>query len=251
MKMMQLKNMMSALAGLGLVGGILPNALAAADSAKPSPAAEAKITQAIKAAFPSAVINKMAKETEDGISFYEVSLAANGQKIDANVTSDGTIIETEESTDMKLFPKPAADAIKKAAKGMEISGGEMVKTYANGVKDDTTGDTQMIRVVKLGEPTVSYEVNVAKDGNKGELAVSADGKVLEVPKWAATVASKPKTEEKENEAGPLVSISVTVVSPEGKVLEKSKSEAKAEAKSEAKPAAKPAAKKEDTDEDKD
>jgi len=63
MKMMKLKYMMSALAGLGLVGGILPNALAAAASAKPSPAAEAKITQAIKAAYPGAVIDGMGSPT--------------------------------------------------------------------------------------------------------------------------------------------------------------------------------------------
>src|SRR5208282_4581421 len=125
---------MSALVGLGLVGGVLPYALAESDkegeSGKPSPAAEATITQAIKAAYPDAVIKKMGKESEGGISFYEVKLTVNGNKVDADVTSDGTIIETEAAADINTFPAAAAAAIKKAAKGMEISHGELTTTFA-------------------------------------------------------------------------------------------------------------------------
>src|SRR5271157_4249188 len=103
-KAMKLKNIMSALVGLGLVGGVLPLALAQSgkegESGKPPPAVEATITQAIKAAYPDAVIKKMGKESEDGISFYEVKLTVNGNKMDADVTSDGTIIETEAAADI-------------------------------------------------------------------------------------------------------------------------------------------------------
>jgi hypothetical protein len=176
---MKLKNILYTVLGLGLAGAILPNVLAQAKKDAPSAEATAKITAAIKALYPEAVI-----------SFYEVALTVKGNKIDANVTSDGTIIETEETTDMKLFPKAASEAIAKAAKGMKITGGELVKTFAKAVKDDSTGDTQVTHVVKLAEPTISYEVAVEQGTNKGELAVSAGGKVLETPKWAKTGADK-------------------------------------------------------------
>ena len=235
---MKLKNSLYTLLGLGLVGAVIPAVLAAAPKGKPSAEVEAKITKAVKAVYPDAVIGTMGQETEDGISFYGVELMVNGKKIGADVTSDGTLIETEEATDMKLFPKAAAAAIQKAAKGMTITGGEIAKTFAKGVKDDSTGDTQAIHIVKLPEPAVAYEVDVEKDGNTGELAVSADGKVLESPKWAAKAASKANTEANaktgKREASPLVSVTVTVVSPDGKVLKSPKSTAKEESKAEAK-----------------
>ena len=243
-RIMKLKNIMYTLLGAGLVGAVIPMALASAPKPKPTADVEAKITKAIKAVFPDAVIGTMGQETEDGISFYEVELTVKGNKVGADVTSDGTIIETEEATDMKLFPKAAADAIKKAAKGMKVTGGEITKTFAKGVKDDSTGDTQVIHVVKLAEPAVAYEVDVEKDGNEGELAVSADGKILESPKWAAKGESKVETGEKaktedkaktkEKEPRPLVSVTVTVVSPDGKVVKSSKSAAKEENKDEEK-----------------
>lgn len=200
---MKTKNIIGALLGLGLVGGILPCVLAENekddDSAKPTPAAEAKITQAIKAVYPDAVIGKIGKESEDGISFYEANLTVKGNKVDVDVTSDGTIIETEAAADLTTFPAPAAAAIKKAADGMKITGSDVITTYAKAVKDDSTGDTQVTHVVKLAQPTTSYEVDVEKDGNKGDLDVSADGTVLEMPKWAkAAQKAGAKDEEKED-----------------------------------------------------
>jgi hypothetical protein len=178
---MKSKDIICALLGLGLVGAAVPGAQA---KDKPDAAAAAKITEAIKAVYPDAVIGEMGKETEDGLSFYEVAVTVKGAKIDADVTSDGTIIETEESADIKTFPDPAAKALTKTTKGMKIKGAEIAKTYAKGVKDDTTGDAQVIHVTKLAEPTVAYEVDVVKDGKRGEFSVSAEGAILESPKWA-------------------------------------------------------------------
>jgi hypothetical protein len=185
---MKLTNIVSALVALGLVGGVSPRALAASakedKSAGPNPVVEATITNAVNAACPGAVIKKMARKTEEGVSFYEVKLAVNGIKMEADTTSDGTIIKTETAADMKTFPAAATAAITNAATGMEISKGELVTTFAQAVHDDSTGDTQVIHIVKLPKSVVSYEVDVAKNGNKGELEVGADGTVLASPKWA-------------------------------------------------------------------
>ena len=72
--------------------------------------------------------------------------------------------------------KPAAKKLKKLTKGMTVKAIEIAKTFA---KADKNG-----KVVKLAEPTIAYEADVEKDGKSGEFAVSADGKVLESPKWA-------------------------------------------------------------------
>ena len=93
--------------------------------------------------------------------------------------------------DITTFPKAAAKALKKATKGMKIIDTEIAKTFAKAAKDDPTGT----RAVKLAEPIIAYEADVEKDGKKGEFSVSADGTILESPKWANT--GEKKSEEKE------------------------------------------------------
>jgi hypothetical protein len=178
-KNMKLKNIMLALAGLGLAGAVLPSALAA-EKERPSAEVEAKVTQVIKAAYPEAVIGEMAKGNEDGIAVIAVKFTSKGAKMDADVTPDGIIVETEEAADVSTFPKPAAKALKKATKGMKVEAFEIAKTFAKSEKD-ASGVT---RVAKLAEPIIAYEADVEKDGKKGEFAVNAEGKILESPKWA-------------------------------------------------------------------
>jgi len=52
--------------------------------------------------------------------------------------------------------------------------------------------TLSAEVVKLAEPIIAYEADVEKDGKKGEFSISAEGSILESPKWA-------KSGEKESE----------------------------------------------------
>ncbi len=120
MKQIKLNIMVSALAGLGLVGGITSNGLAAEKEA-PSPEVQAKVSQAIKDVFPDAVIGSMAKEREDGLDLIGVGFTSKGAEIDADVTPDGILVETEQAARLETFPKPAAKALKKATKGMKRS----------------------------------------------------------------------------------------------------------------------------------
>lgn len=184
---MNLKVIMYALVGLGLAATVQQKALAAPKE-KPSAEVEAKITVALKAAYPDVVIIEMGKETEDGLSFVGVTLTSKGNKMDADVTEDGTIVGTEETTDITTFPKPAAKALKTATKDMTVKSTEIAKTYAEADKNDKSGT----KAVKLAQPTVAYEADVEKDGQKGEFAFSADGTILESPKWAKSETKEDK-----------------------------------------------------------
>ena len=175
---------------LGVAGLITSNA-PAAEKEKPSAEVQAKVTQAIKDAFPDALISSMVKEKEDGLDVIGVAFTSNGNKIDGDVTPDGILVETEQPADIKTFPKPAAKALKKATKGMKASF-EIAKNFAKAEKDASGA----MKVIKLAEPTTAYEADVEKDGQKGEFAFDAEGKLLESPKWAKA-GSKEEKEEKD------------------------------------------------------
>ena len=187
MKQNNIKYIMCAVLGLGLAGFSVSKA-AAAGKEKPSPEVEAKITETLKAAFPEVVIKSMAKETEDGLTFFAVDMTSKGEKIDADVTQDGTLVGTEQAVDIKNIPKPAAKALKKATKGMKVIAYEIAKTYAEADKNDKSGT----KAVKLAEPTIAYDADVEKDGQTGEFAAGADGTILESPKWAKSASKEDK-----------------------------------------------------------
>jgi hypothetical protein len=187
---------MYGVASLGMAGALMQTALAGPKE-KPSPEVEAKLTEVIKAAYPDVAVTSMGKETEDGLSFVEVKFTTKGSKLEADVTEEGTIVGTEEAADMKDFPKSARKALKKATKGMKIRGTEIARTFAKAVKDDPTHT----KVEKLSEPIIAYEADVEKDGHKGEFAVSAEGAILESPKWAKAGEEKDEKEEKEGKEG--------------------------------------------------
>lgn len=186
---MKRKSILWGLASISLIAIVAPGALAA-DKEKPSAEVEARVSQVLQAKYPDVVIKGMGKETEDGLSFVGVEMTSKGTKMEVDVMEDGTLVGSEEEADVKTFPKPAAKALKKATKGMTVKATEIAKTYAKADPNDKTGT----KAVTLAEPTVAYEMDVEKDGHKGEFAVDAEGKILESPKWAngASTAKKEK-----------------------------------------------------------
>ncbi len=183
-------NIISALAGLGLVSLLASNTVAA-EKEKPAPEVQAKVARAIRDVFPDAVIGEMVKENEDGLDVIGVALMSKGNKIGADVTPDGILVETEEPGEIMSFPQPAAKALKKATRGMKASF-EVAKTFAKSEKDSSGG----MKVTKLAVPAIAYEADVEKDGKKGEFAFDAEGKLLESPKWAKAGSSE-KSEKSE------------------------------------------------------
>jgi uncharacterized membrane protein YkoI len=97
----------------------------------------------------------LAKEVENGQTFYEAETRVNGHSKDILIDVNGKVVEVEEEVAIDTLPAAAKAAIEKYAAGAKI-----VKTES---------------VTKDG--VVSYEATVLKGKKKSEVAVSADGTV--------------------------------------------------------------------------
>ena len=102
-----------------------------------------------------AVIGKIEKEREAGVTQYEVETMRNGKHRDFNVDTAGVLLEVEEETDIATIPAAARAALLK-----QVGDGKLV--------------TVETITKKSGE--TSYEAAwTAKGGKKHEFEVSPDG----------------------------------------------------------------------------
>lgn len=134
---------------------LLPASLGARQAAPPKAskvALPAAIESAFKAAYPTATINHVSKEKENGQDIYEIESIDHGLHRDLNYKSDGTVIEVEEEVAEADFPAAVATAIKTRYPKATI------------VKRE--------KLIKNG--TTNYEV--ALKGGPGEVVLTPDGK---------------------------------------------------------------------------
>lgn len=101
----------------------------------------------------NAKLRGLAKEVENGQTFYEAETTVNGKSRDILMDATGAIVEVEEAAELGSIPEAARKAIATRA-----GSGKIVK-----VETVTRGSA------------VSYEAVVQKDGKKSEVAVNADG----------------------------------------------------------------------------
>jgi hypothetical protein len=163
------------------------------------------VAQAVKANCPGAVIDKMDVEKDAGIVLYDIEFKAGRGEIE--VAEDGTVMDIATIVALKDIPKPAADAILKAAAGAKIGQLEKSEIRAEIVKSGGKGT-----IAKVTPSKYVYEAALAQEEKRGEVTVAPDGKIVEGPKWGADeeekegkeqVAEKAEAEEKEEaeEAG--------------------------------------------------
>ena len=124
--------------------------------------------EAVQAAFPGATLGKVEVEREFGLTLYEVVIQHNGRNLEVEVAADGTIAEVGGSASREDLPQAVADSIAEAAKGGKVV--ELDKVEARAVA----------RLVELEEPLVTYEAEIARDGERLEVEVAADGTILHV-----------------------------------------------------------------------
>jgi uncharacterized membrane protein YkoI len=137
------------------VGAVLVLAKVQDDEEKvPLEKLPAKVTAAVKAAFPGAELVSAEKETEDGTTIYEVAIKDKGTAIEVSLLTEGTIIEIEKLLQEKDLPKAVNATI--AAK------------YAGA------------KVKKAEEITkVNWEVLLEMGGKTVEVKLDGSGKVVE------------------------------------------------------------------------
>jgi hypothetical protein len=119
-----------------------------------------------------AVVRGLAKEVENGKTFYEAELKVKGHNKDILIDETGTVVEIEEKTALSTLPAAVkAQILNSAGKGK--------------IK-------HVEAITKNGAPTV-YEALVIKAGKKSEIQVASDGTLI------SNAALKEESEENEKD----------------------------------------------------
>ncbi len=144
-----MKATLSIIVSLAVAGGL---AMAAKSLAvKDLPAA---VQKTVQEQAKGAEIKNISKETEKGVTQYEVETLVNGKHRDFNVDTKGGLVVVEEETAIDAIPAPAKAAIEKKV---------------------GTGKLGMVETVTKGA-TVLYEAAyTTKAGKKQAVLVKPDG----------------------------------------------------------------------------
>jgi hypothetical protein len=143
------------------------------------------VAQAVKVSCPGAVIDKIEVEKEAGIALYDIEFKAGRGEIE--VAEDGTVMDIATIVAIKDIPKPAAEAIQKAAPGATVKQVEKSEVRAEIKKQGEMG-----KIVKLAAPKYVYEAELVQGEKRGEVQVAPDGTIVEGPKWGVEKAKEAK-----------------------------------------------------------
>jgi uncharacterized membrane protein YkoI len=151
------------------------------------------VAKAVRDNVPNAEIDIMDVEEEAGIKLYDIEFKAGRGEIE--VAEDGTVMDVATIIQMKDVPKPAADAIQKAAAGAKANIKQLEKSE---IRAEIQTQGEKGKIVKLAAPKYVYEAELVKGNQTGEIRVAPDGKVVEAIKWEA--AGKESEEKPEKPA---------------------------------------------------
>ena len=108
----------------------------------------------IQAELKGAEIKNIGKETEKGVTQYEVETMLNGKHRDFNVDTKGKLLVVEEETSLDAIPAAAKTAI---------------------LKKVGTGKLSMVELFMRGGETMYEAAYTTAGGKKREVLVKADG----------------------------------------------------------------------------
>jgi uncharacterized membrane protein YkoI len=114
----------------------------------------AAVQKTVQESLKGGEIKNISKETEKGVTQYEIETMLNGKHRDFNVDAKGKLLVVEEETDIATIPAPARAAIEKKAAGGKIG---------------------MVELFMRGGETLYEAAYTSKDGKKHEVLVKADG----------------------------------------------------------------------------
>jgi hypothetical protein len=114
------------------------------------------VLEAFKKAYPKAVIRGVSKETEKGVTYYEVESVDGKMNRDLLYTADGKAVEVEEAVAPGALPAAVTKALDKAYPGCKILKAE-----------DMLKDGQKL-----------FELVIQVKGKKQDVTIDPDGKIL-------------------------------------------------------------------------
>jgi hypothetical protein len=114
------------------------------------------VLNAFKTAYPRAVIRGTSKETEKGVTYYEVESIDGKMHRDLLYTADGKAVEIEEAINPGSLPAAVTQALARAHPGYEVLRAEaMAKDGQN-----------------------LFEIQIRVEGKRMSVTVSPDGKII-------------------------------------------------------------------------
>lgn len=114
----------------------------------------AAVQKTVNETLKAGQIRSISRETENGVTQYEVESILNGKHRDFNVDARGKLLVVEEETDIATFPAAAKAAIEKKAAGGKIG---------------------MVELFMRGGETLYEAAYTSKDGKKHAVLVKAAG----------------------------------------------------------------------------
>jgi hypothetical protein len=113
------------------------------------------VQNAVAEQTKNAELKGLSKETEHGVTSYEIETVANGRHRDVTVDSKGNVTTIEEETPLDSIPAAARAAIEKKV---------------------ATGKIALVEAVTRNGAVALYEASyTTKAGRKAEFAVKPDG----------------------------------------------------------------------------
>jgi len=112
------------------------------------------VQKTVQAELQGGVIKNIGKETEKGVTQYEVETMLNGKHRDFNVDTKGTLLVMEEETSIDAIPAPAKAAI---------------------LKKVADGKLGRVELFTLGGETMYEAAYTTRSGRKHDVLVKADG----------------------------------------------------------------------------
>lgn len=112
------------------------------------------VQQTVNAQLKGGEIQSIDKETEHGVTQYEIETLVNGKHRDFNVDLKGNLVVVEEETAIGAIPAPAKAAI---------------------LKRVADGKLGLVETVTQGAKTLYEAHYISKNGKRREFLVKADG----------------------------------------------------------------------------
>ena len=115
------------------------------------------VQKTVREQSSGAKLRSLAKEVEDGNTFYEASLTINGHNKDVLIDPAGTIVEIEEAVALSALPEVVRAAI---------------------VKQAGKGKILVVESITKNNTIVAYEAHLRKAGKRSEIKIAPDGTLL-------------------------------------------------------------------------
>jgi hypothetical protein len=117
----------------------------------------AAVQKTVREQSSGATLRGLAKEVEDGNTFYEAELRINGHSKDVLIDTAGVVVEIEEAVTLASLPAAVKAQLEKQAGKSKIL---------------------VVESITKNATVVAYEAHLRKAGKRSEIKIAPDGTLL-------------------------------------------------------------------------